>query len=225
MDTMFEPSRPINLSQSDMQFAPSPKIESTLWSKPFGIPRSEKESLLKTLHQHKGSKNTMAFRQTKDSNPAPPAPCGAVSPKRARHLERNRAAASKCRLKKKREHEQIQSVLDNESTKRDILLAEVDCLKEEIWQLTNTIFEHAKCEDQQINLQLAKMTQKYIESSPSQSPQLSFSASTMFYGSLEAGKSPNMSGDLSVSWPEDDTMALEGNSEEIFDIFVDVTNM
>ncbi|KAJ5642232.1 hypothetical protein N7490_006653 [Penicillium lividum] len=80
-----------------------------------------------------------------------------VSPERAKHLERNRAAA-KFRFKKKQEYRQIQSVLDSESAKRDTMLAEANVLEEEIWYLKNLVFEHVTtCDYQQISIQLGLM--------------------------------------------------------------------
>ena len=108
-----------------------------------------------------------------------------ANPERARHLERNRIAANKCRRKKKVEHEKIQNTLNDESMRRDSLLAEVGCLKEEIWHLKNQVFKHAKCEDQQINSQLAWMMQNALANNPEQGkcPSPSFSVSTQSDGS------------------------------------------
>ncbi|KAJ5543250.1 hypothetical protein N7535_005680 [Penicillium sp. DV-2018c] len=81
-----------------------------------------------------------------------------ITPERAKHLERNRIAANKCRERKKREHKQIERRLSDETEKKDLLIAQLNCLREEIWDLKNLIFQHAKCDDQRINEQLAKMT-------------------------------------------------------------------
>lgn len=86
------------------------------------------------------------------------------APERARHLERNRVAANKCRLKKKHEQLQTQHALNEATSKRNILLAELNELKEEVWKLKNRVFAHAKCGDHQINLQLTKMTHKVLGS-------------------------------------------------------------
>ncbi|CAG7991620.1 unnamed protein product [Penicillium nalgiovense] len=86
-----------------------------------------------------------------------------VSPGRAKHLERNRIAANKCRERKKREHKQIERRLTDETQKKDILLAQLNCLREEVWDLKNLIFQHAECQDQQINHQLARMTQTVLQ--------------------------------------------------------------
>lgn len=89
-----------------------------------------------------------------------------VTPERAKHLERNRIAANKCRERKKREHKQIERRLSDETEKKDMLLAQLNCLREEVWDLKNIIFQHAECEDHQINLQLAKMTQTVLDCPP-----------------------------------------------------------
>ncbi|KAJ5860881.1 uncharacterized protein N7529_008191 [Penicillium soppii] len=83
----------------------------------------------------------------------------AVSPERAKHLERNRIAANKCRERKKREHKQIERRLSDETEKKEMLLAQLNCLREEVWDLKNIIFQHAECDDHQINNQLRRMTQ------------------------------------------------------------------
>lgn len=150
-----------------------------------------------------------------------------VSPERAKHLERNRIAANKCRLKKKKEHLQIQSVLNNETAKRDTLLAEVDFLKEEIWHLKNRVFEHAKCDDQQINLQLVRMTQSVLEENPNAlpCPSPTFSVSTCSDGSLVVDGGMDTNGSVSATLPMEETPAYEGYSDGIFDSFVDVPTM
>ncbi|KAJ5935231.1 hypothetical protein N7466_004778 [Penicillium verhagenii] len=103
-----------------------------------------------------------------------------LSPQRARHLERNRIAANKCRLKKKYQHQQIEKVLSDETAKHDYLQSVVHSLKDEIWQLKNTIFDHARCDDPQINLQLALISEKAAQTNaaPFQCPSPTFSMST-----------------------------------------------
>ncbi|KAJ5788292.1 transcriptional regulator family: bZIP [Penicillium paradoxum] len=114
-----------------------------------------------------------------------------ISPKRAKHLERNRIAANKCRERKKREHKQIERRLSDEAEKKDLLLAQLNCLREEVWDLKNIIFQHAECEDHQINLQLAKMTQTVLDCQPD----------------LNTGSSPTFS---SGTW-SDESVADETN--------------
>ncbi|CAI7585782.1 unnamed protein product [Penicillium pancosmium] len=127
-----------------------------------------------------------------------------LSPDRVKHLERNRIAANKCRMKKMQEHKGIQSALDVETAKRQELLAEIRVLKEDIWQLKNRVLQHAaKCDDQDINQQWAQMTQNKIETNSAtiHCPSPSFSVSTMSDGSMEK------------------------HSQNLFDSFVDFTTM
>ncbi|KAK9847722.1 hypothetical protein MYU51_018357 [Penicillium brevicompactum] len=81
-----------------------------------------------------------------------------ISPERAKHLERNRIAANKCRERKKRENKQIERRLNEETQKKEDL-SQLNRLREEVWDLKNIIFQHAKCEDHQINAQLRRMSQ------------------------------------------------------------------
>ncbi|KAJ5108103.1 hypothetical protein N7456_004778 [Penicillium angulare] len=103
-----------------------------------------------------------------------------VGSQRAKQLERNRVAATKCRMKRKREHEQIQRVLNDESTKHDNLVSIVDCLKEEIWCLKNQVFNHVPCNDPQINFELAKIGERVAQNNPAamRYPSPTFSASS-----------------------------------------------
>lgn len=103
-----------------------------------------------------------------------------LSPQRAKHLERNRIAANKCRLKKKQQHQEFEKVLSNETAKHEHLLSVVTSLKEEVWHLKNTIFDHARCDDPQINYQLAMISEKAAQNNaaPFQCPSPTFSVST-----------------------------------------------
>ncbi|KAJ5352468.1 hypothetical protein N7452_001442 [Penicillium brevicompactum] len=74
------------------------------------------------------------------------------SPNRAQHLERNRTAANKYRQKKKKEHEEIDHRLHDETEKRELLLSQVHSLQKEVWDLKNMIFQHAGCDHNQPNL-------------------------------------------------------------------------
>ncbi|KAJ6084207.1 hypothetical protein N7486_011007 [Penicillium sp. IBT 16267x] len=114
-----------------------------------------------------------------------------LSPQRAKHLERNRIAANKCRLKKKQQHQEIEKVLSNETAKHEHLLSVVTRLKEEVWHLKNTIFDHARCDDPQINLQIAIISEQAAQNNtaPFQCPSPTFSASTF---------SDNSSGEVST---------------------------
>jgi len=87
-------------------------------------------------------------------------------PERAKARERNRIAADKCRQKKKREHQQIERRLSDEIETKEILLAQLNSLRKEVWDLKNMVFQHAGCENQQIDLQLAWMIGRSFPISP-----------------------------------------------------------
>lgn len=114
----------------------------------------------------------------------------------------------------------MQSILNTETAKRDSLLSEVGLLKDELWYLKNMIFEHAKCDNQQINNQLAKMTQSILESSTRQlkCPSPAFSTSTWSDGSVleEPGASEHP-----VTLPARG-VGYGGCPEAMFDSFIDL---
>ncbi|KAJ5225593.1 hypothetical protein N7468_006818 [Penicillium chermesinum] len=82
-----------------------------------------------------------------------------VHPERARHLERNRIAANKCRMKKKEDQEQMMQLMNRESERRESLISEANSLRNEVWQLKNSLFAHAECGDGEILQWLQRMTQ------------------------------------------------------------------
>ncbi|KAJ5653855.1 Rho GTPase activation protein [Penicillium lividum] len=83
--------------------------------------------------------------------------------KRAKFLERNRLAASKCRQKKK-EHTQVLEVRYKEqSEKRERLVGEIARLRSEILCLKNQVLLHAQCGDEPIKLHLAQMVKKITD--------------------------------------------------------------
>ncbi|KAF3386147.1 hypothetical protein F1880_000842 [Penicillium rolfsii] len=147
-----------------------------------------------------------------------------ISPERAKHLERNRISANKCRMKKKKEHARMQTRLSTETAKRDSLLSQVGLLKDELWYLKNMIFEHAKCKHQSIDNELSKMTQSILASSSGQRkcpsmkcPSPAFSTSTWSDGSglEELGASGRP-----VALPAGG-LGYGGDPEAIFDNFLD----
>ncbi|KAJ5370574.1 uncharacterized protein N7496_006666 [Penicillium cataractarum] len=212
---------------------------------PSGSPhvtRSEKDSLLKTLRERQPTRKPaghpsehefkpQARPRKAHRGPGPQISRDAISPARARHLERNRLAANKCRLKKKREHEQIQGVLQSETARRDILLAEVDVLREELWRLKNRVFAHANCDDQHISLQLSQMNQDLLNSSSRRSSSSSFEDNLSSGGSEEGAMGMDACttfpewGDFSSTLPVYDQDRCGGYFDELLDNFVDVTKM
>ncbi|KAJ6163840.1 hypothetical protein N7497_003819 [Penicillium chrysogenum] len=171
-----------------------------------------------------------------------------VSSGRAKHLERNRIAANKCRERKKREHKQIERRFTDETQKKDILLAQLNCLREEVWDLKSRIFQHAECHDQRINQQLARMTQIVLQgpSNPgvpnlslSASSPRSFSTGTWFDESVSDGANPvetvtynndtdlTVLPDIAIEFAPNEPNSYEPNgflTDSIFENFIDADN-
>ncbi|KAL4781042.1 hypothetical protein BJX76DRAFT_350466 [Aspergillus varians] len=77
--------------------------------------------------------------------------------KRAKHLERNRAAASKSRQKKKRETNELQKQFQKVSHRRSSLDSEVKTLRSRLLSLKDQILMHSRCNDEAIHLYLSRM--------------------------------------------------------------------
>jgi hypothetical protein len=134
-------------------------------------------------------------------------------PEQAKIRERNRVAADKCRQKKKREHKQIERRLSDEIEKKKILLAQLKCLREEVWDLKNMVFQHAGCENQQIDLQLARMTRNVLNN-PSKGVQPIHEAD-----SLPALSSGRLSDDSAGSDSQPDAINSDSNNENDWTLF------
>ncbi|EPS32432.1 hypothetical protein PDE_07392 [Penicillium oxalicum 114-2] len=85
------------------------------------------------------------------------------SDKRAKFLERNRLAASKCRQKKKEHTQQLEQRYKEQSEKKEMLVAEIARLRSEILSLKNEVLKHAQCGDEPIKLHLAQMVKKITD--------------------------------------------------------------
>ncbi|CAL5867913.1 uncharacterized protein PFLUO_LOCUS2135 [Penicillium psychrofluorescens] len=237
MATLLNPPTMTNVFSSTPDgLLPTFEDPTGLWLNPLYTSQSDKGPLIQGLHEQKAStemyphanqeykpQSQLAQKTRRYSKPY--ISRHDVSPERARHLERNRVAANKCRTKKKKEHKQIQSILECETAKHETLLAQVNVLNEEIWQLKNQIFEHAtKCDDQQINLQLPLMPQNVLGANTDVMQCLSptFSGSTRSGGSvgdgdsgvIESGALEDVADSKHVDYPDG-----------LFDSFVDVLNM
>jgi hypothetical protein len=168
--TQFPWLSPFTPTQSERDFLLGKPLEEPLSNMPATNQQSETpETPVQRTRRSSTKSTTKSTKQTED-----------ISPERAKHLERNRISANKCRKKKKKEHAKMQRLLNTETAKHASLMSEVGLLKDELWYLKNMIFEHAKCEHQSINNQLAKMTQSVLESSSGQlkCPSPAFSTST-----------------------------------------------
>lgn len=80
--------------------------------------------------------------------------------KRAKHKERNRAAASKSPQKKKRETDQLQDRFQEVSRRRSSLEVETKTLHSQLLSLKNQILMRSRCEDEAINLYLGRMVKQ-----------------------------------------------------------------
>lgn len=83
--------------------------------------------------------------------------------KRAKFLERNRLAASKCRQKKKEHTQQLEIRYKEQSEKKELLVSEIARLRSEILSLKNEVLKHAQCGDEPIKLHLAQMVKKITD--------------------------------------------------------------
>lgn len=138
------------------------------------------------------------------------------SAERAKHLERNRIAANKCRERKKRENRQIERRLSDEVDKKEILLAQLHGLQDEVWELKNLIFQHAGCDDHHINRQLSQMTQSVL-SGPIPDLQLSDSPKSWSDESVEQG---NLIDPGASEWALPSVGTFDG-TESFFENFID----
>lgn len=83
--------------------------------------------------------------------------------KRAKFLERNRLAASKCRQKKKEHTQRLEFRFKEQSEKKDGLVSEIARLRSDLLHLKNEVLKHAQCGDEPIKLHLAHMVKKITD--------------------------------------------------------------
>ncbi|RDW72695.1 bZIP transcription factor [Aspergillus mulundensis] len=80
--------------------------------------------------------------------------------KRAKHLERNRAAASKSRQKKKRETDQLRTRFQEASRRKSGLEIEIKELHSQLLSLKDQILMHSRCDDEAIHMYLGRMVKQ-----------------------------------------------------------------
>ncbi|KAL4962448.1 bZIP transcription factor [Aspergillus stella-maris] len=80
--------------------------------------------------------------------------------KRAKHLERNRAAASKSRQKKKRETDSLRSRFQEASRRKSGLEIEIKDLHSQLLSLKDQILMHSRCDDDAIRVYLGRMVKQ-----------------------------------------------------------------
>ncbi|KAL4805667.1 hypothetical protein BDV18DRAFT_11890 [Aspergillus unguis] len=89
---------------------------------------------------------------------------GGETEKRAKHLERNRAAASKSRQKKKRETDQLRTRFQEASRRKSDLEDEIKGLHSQLLSLKDQILTHSRCDDEAIHSYLGHMVKRATKS-------------------------------------------------------------
>jgi hypothetical protein len=120
-----------------------------------GIDVMETASKRRRVREYK----TAAASLSPDLDDAPPHDRA----KRAKFLERNRLAASKCRQKKKEHTQKLEIDYKEQSDKKEQLMAEISRLRSEVLGLKNEVLKHAQCGDEPIKLHLAHMVKKITD--------------------------------------------------------------
>lgn len=117
-------------------------------------------------------------------------------------------------------------------------MAELNTLREEIWNLKNSVFAHASCNDRHIDQQLANMSENLVGASPDQ---LQLSSPTFSSRSWSVGSGVENGLETSVNAPSelassdtfptmdpalyDETYDGVGTSDFTFDRFIDMENI
>ena len=238
MAALFETLSATNVF-SNIQCGLPATLEDPTYPWPNNLSRAPvaKVSLIQSLRKQKANTEKVLYatqewkpqsepaRKTRRVWKPPYISCEDVGLQRARHLERNRIAANKFRINKKKEHQQIQSALDCETKKHDTLLAQVNGLREELWHLKNQVFEHAtECDDQSINLQLAVMTQNMVGTNTNAVKRPFSKVSVNTWSNMSVGNGD--SGGINSGTLEDVASAAHGDYPDgFFDSFIYVLNM
>jgi hypothetical protein len=85
--------------------------------------------------------------------------------KREKHLERNRAAASKSRRQKKHETEQLKTRFSEILRRKQLLEEEAKRLHSELLDLKDQILMHSRCDDKSIHTYLGRMVKQMTHGS------------------------------------------------------------
>ncbi|KAJ5714193.1 uncharacterized protein N7483_011374 [Penicillium malachiteum] len=104
------------------------------------------------------------------------------------------SAGDLCSQEEERLYNHIQEVLQNETAKRDSLVAQVDALRREVWSLQNELLNHARCNDHSVDKWITENTHGASKDPPdeSQCPSPSSSVSTRSEESIiDPGKGSN----------------------------------
>ncbi|KAJ6036152.1 hypothetical protein N7540_000431 [Penicillium herquei] len=90
------------------------------------------------------------------------------------------SAGDLCSQEEEQLYNHIQGVLQNETAKRDSLVAQVDALRREVWSLQNELLNHARCNDHSVDKWITEKAHGANQDPPdeSQCPSPSSSVST-----------------------------------------------
>lgn len=120
--------------------------------------------------------------------------------------------------RRKREHQQIGRRLSDEIERKEVLLAQLDYPREEARELKSMVFQHAGCENQQIDLQLARMMRNILND-PSKDALPIYEADKLPALSCEM-----LSGDSAVSDQQPDAINADSNNKMV-DSFFSISSM
>ncbi|KAF2014286.1 hypothetical protein BU24DRAFT_423280 [Aaosphaeria arxii CBS 175.79] len=79
---------------------------------------------------------------------------------RAKHLERNRHAARKCRSKQKKEQAELVEVAREMGMKNKLLKSEAELLKNDLHSLMNEVIQHSSCPDSRLSAYVQREADK-----------------------------------------------------------------
>lgn len=149
--------------------------------------------------------------------------------KRAKFLERNRLAASKCRQKKKEHTQQLETRYKEQSEKKELLVGEIARLRSEILSLKNEVLKHAQCGDEPIKLHLAQMVKKITDTDggtpavpidpPIQLPGYAPASPSDTAATPTATTAPAPAASTAFSFGFDDPLQLEPTAAAAADVF------
>ncbi|OAA57181.1 activating transcription factor 7a [Cordyceps fumosorosea ARSEF 2679] len=132
---------------------------------------------------------------------------GAADKRRKRNLERNRAAASKCRQRKKQWQDGLERRKMELESRYKSLHSECAELTEEVAQLKNFVMAHAACNDANIDDWIRNEADKYVRrmSSTQMQQAIQLPPGSQAVGSMAQLQSPTQSA-LTATPPMNDTL-------------------
>ncbi|EGX87791.1 activating transcription factor 7a [Cordyceps militaris CM01] len=190
--------------------------------------KSEKEDDDTPQNPKTRSKTKMPAASTRSKTNAAPtkskrggAATGTADKRRKRNLERNRAAASKCRQRKKQWQDGLERKKMELESRYKSLHAEVKDLMEEVAQLKNFVMAHGACNDANIDDWIRNEADSFVRRMSAAQMQQNAAAhsATLSAASMSQMQSP-LQGSLTATPPMNDSlnnMFAPAGSESPFD--------